>query len=376
MAAKNNHELHLFIVWEKARPHEKQILQDISKEFDIVEVFEVHWSKRNFSSNLTRFYGVNLPPGSDKEKHCGNGPFLLVIVKDRQPDYQLHQTSKGEALVNTKAFLAKSRHREWSGGGHKVHATNTIQETDHDLVLLLGKNSADYSKTMPKAWSGKVQQLKRDLTGCEGWDDLIQLLYALNNTIKYVVLRNFEPLPANFYTAEHGDIDLLVSDLQSAIYILNSEPVFPEDYRVHHKAVVGGEEVLFDLRHVGDDYYDIAWEKDILKHRQLRKNAFYVPAQEDLLFSMLYHAVIHKPVMAEDYVQKLPVLAESIGLELKKGWITQDPLAPLAPFMLKHEYRYTVAQDVSVYLNKPMYNKAKMRLTWAKLRHRVGLKAN
>ena len=78
---KNPKELHLFIAWEKARSKEKFIRDEIKKNFEILDIYNVKWSKERFSKNLTRFYGTNLPNNSNKEKHIGNGRFLLFIVE-------------------------------------------------------------------------------------------------------------------------------------------------------------------------------------------------------------------------------------------------------------------------------------------------------
>ena len=55
---------------------------------------------------------------------------------------------------------------------------------------------------------------------------------VLNKNIKYVVLRNYETLPNRFDPAIHGDIDLLVEDLQKVVSLTNAKPVFDEPYRV------------------------------------------------------------------------------------------------------------------------------------------------
>ena len=75
-------ELHLFIIWENARYKQEEIIKDIKAKFQIIKIYEIEWNKENFSKNLSRFYGANLPKGCGKEEHCGNGKFLLIIVKD------------------------------------------------------------------------------------------------------------------------------------------------------------------------------------------------------------------------------------------------------------------------------------------------------
>lgn len=134
-----NGEIHLFILWQKARKCEKKILDDISVNFKILQKIEIDW-RDNFSSKISAFYGENLPPHSEKEKHVGVGKFLLVIVLDETPLYSIRRTSKGAKLVNINMFDSKEMYRKWTGGGHKIHASNDLVESEHDLEKILGKN--------------------------------------------------------------------------------------------------------------------------------------------------------------------------------------------------------------------------------------------
>ena len=47
-----NKELHLLIIWEKARNKEQEILDNISKNFELVEIYKIKWDKKKFSKNL------------------------------------------------------------------------------------------------------------------------------------------------------------------------------------------------------------------------------------------------------------------------------------------------------------------------------------
>ena len=105
-------ETHLFILWENARDKEQEILKDIKENFNILGMYNITWNKENFSNNLSRFYGTNLPKNSGKEQHCGNGDFLLVIVEDENPRYEQRDTSKGPQIVNTIMFDKKAYYRE------------------------------------------------------------------------------------------------------------------------------------------------------------------------------------------------------------------------------------------------------------------------
>ena len=104
MMNKIKKEIHLFIIWEKARYKQDLILEDLNNKFSIIDVKEITWSKFYFSSNLTRFYGENLPKGSHKENHCGNGSFLAIIVEDLGPRYNERLTTKGLEKVNINSI--------------------------------------------------------------------------------------------------------------------------------------------------------------------------------------------------------------------------------------------------------------------------------
>ena len=73
-------ELHVFIIWKKARHKTEEILSDLKKKFELLQVYEVNWSSEFFSDNMSRFYGVNLPPGAFKADQHDFGPFLLLSL--------------------------------------------------------------------------------------------------------------------------------------------------------------------------------------------------------------------------------------------------------------------------------------------------------
>jgi|GEM_PF-938955 len=347
-----NEEYHLFIIWNKARKKERQILAIIDDRFDILYEIYLTWSDKNFASNLTRFYGVNLPPDSGKEKHIGKGQFVVVIVKDKEPNYEYHGTSKGKEYVNSNIFTHKTKFRELTGGGHKIHATNTSAEFMHDFALLFGC-SIDNFFSRYKPYSGKPLVMKNDLVGSNGWDSLEQVFDVLNMTEDYVVLRNFDPLPDKYYADNHGDIDLLVGRYDSSRYALNATPVFSEAHRVHNKIIVNNAEVFLDIRYVGDKYYCSGWESNILAEKEVY-NGVNIPNKHNLFYTLLYHALIHKPSVAIDYIKTLDSINSQInevGGAITKKWITSNSSKKLlAEYMFSNKYKITKPEP-SVYYN-------------------------
>lgn len=344
-----NPELHLFIIWERALYQKKQIIEDIGKNFKILNIYNIQWDQDNYSNNLTRFYGENLPNGSEKELECGNGRFSLIVVMDNTPSYSERATSKGVRIVNVNMFDSKTRYRAWTGGGHKIHATNDINETRHDLFLLLGMT---YEDCMTSAQTDKgtalvEENINRNITGCIQWESLQHLFLLLNQTTEYVVLRNFDRMPESYYEEEHGDIDILVNDDPVNVSLLmNATPLYSKKYRVHYKVNINNETVRFDIRHLGDGYYDENWERHIIERRTLFKG-FYVPDLENFKYSLLYHALVHKPVVSEDYSEKLA----SLGFEQGRF------VNALQEFMCSKGYSYSEPRDLSVHFNATIANR-------------------
>ena len=166
--------------------------------------------------------------------------------------------------------MMKENLRELTGGGHKIHATNSPDETNHDLVLLLGINYNDYEKSLKiknhkdKFDKNIIKNIPSNVTGVDGWDSFDQLFYVMNNTLNYVVLRNFEVLPDQYRSKEHGDLDFLLKDLEQTVFITNATKLHKDKGRVQYEIKVAGENVLVDFRYVGDNYYDENWQNNII----------------------------------------------------------------------------------------------------------------
>lgn len=301
-------ELHLFILWERARNKEQEILADIQKHLKILKCFDIGWNKKLVADNFSRFYGVKLSDNSAKEKECGKGRFLLVTVADENPHYEFVETSRGHEYVNTNIFNLKEKYRQLTGGGHKIHATNSPKETNHDIVLLLGKNYDDYLQQAPQKWNGEYVRLDRDLSGSGGYKSLAELFYVLNSTVNYVVLRGVEDLINFSLSREHQDIDIFTDEYNNLAFLINGIPQVNKQ-RPHFLTTIGSKQIYLDVWSAGKGYYDEAWENSMLQNRVLSKG-FYALSAEDAFYELIYHTIIHKSKIAEDYVAKAGVLFE------------------------------------------------------------------
>ncbi|UQZ87706.1 hypothetical protein C4J81_00115 [Deltaproteobacteria bacterium Smac51] len=356
MDFKGKGELHLMIIWNTARHREEEILADLKSKVKVIECYDIYWSAKKIGENFGRFYGVKLTDVKNKIKECGRGPFLLITVWDENPEYGLVETSRGTETVNLNLFSLKSRYREWSGGGSRIHATNNPYEADRDFTLMLGRSAKDYLERIKKQGLTSNNKLEQDIIGAHGWENLNELFYVLNHTTNYLVLRNFENLFKPGAPSDHGDIDLLVESGDDTALILNARKVFPDEHRVHYSTIVDDEEVLFDLRFVGDDYYCRQWESDLLNNR-IFQDGLYVPRPEDYFYSLVYHALIHKKSIADDYHLKTARLARDLKILDAETIESADfdlYFELLCDYMWAHHYQFVRPHDVSVFFKKQL----------------------
>ncbi|MBR1928310.1 MAG: protein kinase [Paludibacteraceae bacterium] len=340
-------ELHLFIIWERGRYAQDKILTHIEEHFSVVKIYDVLWSPSLVALNFSRFYGTKLPDRSFKEKECGRGRFLLVIVYDEHPIYQKRFTSKGEQLVNVNMFDAKSLYRKWTGGGHKIHATNSPEETNHDITLLLGLNTEDFIRQIAPV--KEIDIIHKDLVGATGWKSISQLFYVMNNCMEYVVLRNWECLPEQYTLAEHGDIDILVYDRENAVFVLNATKIHKDPKRVAYNVLINNTNVPFDVRYIGDNYYCSHWQYQLLENIIYYKNIVKVLDPQNHLYTLLYHGLIHKWEIKKDYVETILRLAKQLGVELSSNFSNATDV--LVNFMQHNGYEFIKPNDDSVIWN-------------------------
>ena len=362
-------ELHLIIIWENGRYKEKEIIDSISKKFELVEKYKVNWNKKLFGKSLTTFYGTNLPPKSDKEKHCGNGEFLLVTFYDNDPKYDFVKTSRGIERVNVNIFSCKEKFRDLTGGGHKIHSTNSPLETNHDLTLLLGVNYNDYEILLKDKFNKNkknkniVKNIPNNIIGVNGWESLEQLFYVMNSSLDYVVMRNFEYLPENRFSKEHGDIDFLVKDLEQAVFITNAQKLYKTKYKIN----VSGNDIPIDFEYVGDGSYDQKWQDNILKKKILLKNSFYVPELEDHFYSLIYHILVHKTYIEIDYPKKIKDIYKKLPFYDPNRCNFDNYIKFLEKFLLINTYQITKPKDTSIFFDEKILNYKKYIESFSKI---------
>ena len=345
MFTSKKSEIHLFILWQNALHKKNQIENDLFNSFELLEIYEVAWPREEFSKELSRFYGENLPKNSHKERHCGVGPFICYVIRDNSPDYQLRMTSKGHRLVNANIFDKKALFRKWTNHPHLIHATDNLDESRVQLFLITGKSIISFENKK----SSNEKPIIEKVSGFHA-NSLVSFFESLNATVNYVVLRNFDSLETEL-NSKHPDIDLLSDDPNTLIRVLGAVKKYKNENSVQHFIKIDGKTISIDVRHPGDNYYCQSWERDILLTREKYRNIF-VPSKLNHFYSLLYHVLLHKRELTSDYVRALRSSAYDLKLpDFQDCFVGKNMLRSLLCFMDEKKYNLVEPKDLSVFWN-------------------------
>ena len=343
-------EIQLFVLWPRALSRANQILHDIRDQFLVRDVLRVEWSRAHFARNLTRFYGQVLPRGSHKERHCGVGPFLVIVVEDREPTYETRRVTSGALeSANAKMVDSKQRYRDWTGGGHRVHGTLHPSEADHDLFLLLGRRAAYYEATSGSEWGGSIEHWPRELLGATGWRSIDELLEAIDVTMEYVVLDGLDGTTTSPDGSE--TLALLAEDRWWAASIANARSLDRWRESGCHAVRIAGRTVPLELREIGDGYFDAEWQRAVLRNRVRHPSGPFVPASIDQLYLALYRGLVHHAELPVGLAESLVERARHASLPAADFSNPVAAKAVLDNFLATRGYRYVYPRDRAVAFN-------------------------
>ena len=180
--------------------------------------------------------------------------------------------------------------------------------------------------------------------------DFFQILNEAG--VRYLVLRNFENLlEPEMYLDGHGDIDLLGESAEQIVLLtgaLSKSKDSSERFGdgIHYSIYVAGQFVSLDLRQVGDGYYCEKWEKNLLERRE-EHECFFVMPLDDYFYTLIYHAILQKPLLSDEYRKRLSDMATKLGVSLSR--YEQKNFLHLLEFHMKeNNYKFTFPIDYLV----------------------------
>ena len=315
---------YLFLIWNTAYPNVNLIRKYLKKRFIITHEAEIYWDEYLFEKNLSRFYFDSPTISQVKKIETGCGPFKVLLIKDENPKFGKVVIRGLIEKVNLNIFDSKQYLRDLTGGGHKIHASNSLDESRANS-LMLGINN-------------KNKILFSNPPGSVSWNSLREALDFLNNFMPYIVLRGVDDIKHN--NNPNDDIDLLVEDAKKAALIINSVKSSKLTYRRNYIIKVKNRIVKLDIRDQNDNYYDYRWSKNMLKQRVKNKSGIYINSNKNQFYSLAYHVLIHKysiPQKYKKFIQKNGSLNK-----IKKELIT---------FLYENNYKFVEPEDFTVGFN-------------------------
>lgn len=214
----------------------------------------------------------------------------------------------------------------------------------------------------------ELQGNRKDLLGSSSWRSIKEFCSVLNCCLEWVVLRNFEFLPDNFW-GNDKDIDLLCSDIDLFERVANAQR---KGNGISNFTVSISDKTLpIDARFIGDGYYDKCWQRDMLTARVI-KAGVPILCLEDHYYSLFYHAKLHKKAVKPEYFERLCQLAAANHVSLTPEDLTLDEkcVRLIDAFLKRKGYVIEFPRDISCHMNfnKPLVamatQKGRERYSW------------
>ena len=294
-----------------------------------------------------------------------------------------------------KVLGMKQRIRElYKMGKHSIHITDTHLQAMDVAKLVLNKHSLRYINYTK--WTSPLQRKKIKCNppqnadenarfyidgntcalekACSSvprifteskthWSSVEDLWLALDTAnIKYALLRNFENGVIHPNDA-HPDVDILLESLEPACCVMTmyGGPEAKCKRNVQNQGqhvTIRGQKVKLDIRILGDKYYDDKWTQDMLTRRvrgHVPNSLAWSISPEDYLFSLIYHALVHKKKISKDYPARICAKATGLGYVLDIHRCSDRKYLQLfvSKWMSSRGYTFVKPLDKNVPYNPP-----------------------
>ncbi len=190
----------------------------------------------------------------------------------------------------------------------------------------------------------------------KGWKNFEEFIEVANNSCNWLVLRNFEYLPNDFF-GNDKDVDVLCEDLEQFVETMK---LTKRSWGIAaYETIIDEKVVPFDVRFLGDGYYDKLWQYKMLNNKVYTEHSVPRMNDEDYFYSLIYHSKIQKYEVKEVYKTRFFTLANSLNItDYKIENIKDDKYIAkkLNKFMKLNHYIYTMPIDCNVPKNKQFFD--------------------
>ncbi len=320
-------DFQVLLVDQKSTYDSSAVESAIANNFKILNKVVVKWSDEKYLENSSRLFDGEMVL---KE-------FLVYVLEDNNPQYrQVFHTKRFENtnILSLKDALEKN---------HDCYLSHEVGDFFRVTSLIFGRN------LLLQLINGfQIDIYENDILGANGWENFEEFIAIANITSNWLVLRNFEFLPFDFF-GNDTDVDVLCESI--ALYSRNMNLEKRSWGIGAYHTIIGNQCVPFDVRFQGDDYYDRLWEYNMLKNKTFTSENVPRMNNIDYFFSLLYHSKIQKIAVKEIYVERFHELSQKINFfEYNFDDIYDDNRIArfISDFLTLNNYKYYKPLDINV----------------------------
>ena len=327
-------DFHIIAIPEK---NEDIILKEI-KKWNIIKSFKINYSDLKYTK---RVFDNDL-----------NAKSTLYLVLDPNPKYVLQNNFYSKRFINKNSKQIK---KNMSLKLPNFFITDNPHEFIEKFIIIFGFNRFKYLENNLLL---NLKPLKNPL-GSLGWRSFSEFISFANISCDWLVLRNFEFLPLDFFKNDK-DVDILCRNKENFINKLN---LSKRSWGISaYQTIIDGKKIPIDLRFLGDGYLDKLWQHNMLENKIFQQNLVPRPCDLDYFYSLIYHSKLQKNVVKKIYSQRLYQLKLNLGIDdFRKSFIKDDSITSklLSDFMNINKYIISDPLDKNVQFNNDFYKKIK-----------------
>ncbi|ABM72604.1 Hypothetical protein P9515_13971 [Prochlorococcus marinus str. MIT 9515] len=331
-----NHNLHndFHLIAMPVENKNKLIIEQ--RKWNIIKSFTIDWQNLEHHKRVFEItFAKNL---------------ILYLVKDPKPKYEADNKNYSEIFVNKKS---KEFQEKYKSNFKNFYITSNPRDFIEKFLLIFGFNALKFLDIKEQKLV-KLKPLNKPL-GTFGWKSFKEFILFANISCDWIVLRNFEFLPLNFFNNDK-DIDILCRDKENFANKLNLKK---RSWGISsYQTIIEDKIIPVDLRFIGDEYLDKLWQSNILKNKIYQSNLIPRPCDLDYFYSLIYHCKLQKREVKNIYLQRLYKLKNKLEMNnLNNSFISNDSITSklLSEFLNKNKYTITKPFDINVKINKRFY---------------------
>jgi hypothetical protein len=189
----------------------------------------------------------------------------------------------------------------------------------------------------------------------KNWKSFQEFIGVANKTCNWLILRNFEYLPNDFFQNDK-DVDILCDDIDMFVKIMKLKK---RSWGIaSYETIIDNKVVPFDVRFLGDGYYDKLWQYKMLENKTYTSDSVPRMNDENYFYSLIYHSKIQKTEVKEAYKKRFYDLASTLNIQnYKIENILNDKFTAdlLSVFMEKNYYTFINPIDDNVPKNNKFF---------------------